>query len=57
MPIAIWYWLLMFIWLIFGWWGIYTPGQPYPYKWGGGVLICFLLFLIIGLHDFGSPIK
>lgn len=51
------YWLLMFLWVIFGgWYGVATPGPGrYPFL-GWGVVI-FLLFLIIGLSLYGAPIR
>ena len=57
MTLDVWYWLLMAIWLLRGLWAEYTPGQPYPLGRAGGYLLMFLLFLLIGLRIFGSPIK
>jgi hypothetical protein len=54
MTLAFWYWLLMVIWLLFGFWRYYDPAQPFYRNWGGHFL-GFLLFLVIGLKLFGDP--
>jgi len=57
MTLSILFWILMILWLIFGWWSGYTPGQPYPFRnWGGNLLI-FVLLAILGWAAFGAPIK
>lgn len=48
------YWLLMFLWLIFGAWQAMPPRNDPGWRWG---LIPFILFVVIGLRLFGSPIK
>jgi hypothetical protein len=53
----IWFWLIYVIVGIFGAWGMgpWRPASPYaPF---GGWLILFILVGILGLHDFGSPIR
>jgi hypothetical protein len=51
------FWILMILWLVFGFWSGYTPGQPYPVRsWGGNILL-FILFAILGWQVFGAPIK
>ena len=57
MSAAIWFWLLWVFTLLFGAWGM-NPWRPSP-AWGpvGGWLILFILVGILGLHDFGSPIR
>ena len=57
MPIGILFWVLMIIWLIFGVWGDYTAGQPYPLRRGGYHLLTFVLFAIIGWKLFGSVVQ
>ena len=57
MPMSILYWVLMIIWLIFGMWAGYTPGQPYPYRSWGGNLLIFILMGILGYKVFGGPIQ
>jgi hypothetical protein len=54
MPVPLLYWLIMFIWLIFSGWAEYGPN---PYNRGLRYVLAFLLFLIIGWHLFGSPVK
>ena len=52
MSIGFLFWLLMILWAVFGffWW----RGATWA-PWGGGAL-AFVLFLLLGLHDFGWPI-
>jgi len=57
MGLQIWFWVLMLIWLFFGWYGNYAPGQPYPWqRWGPNVLL-FILIAILGYAAFGGPVK
>ncbi len=55
MTLDVWYWLFMALWLFFGLWR--AKGQTDPWPYAGGHVLMFLLFLIIGLKAFGSPIK
>ena len=50
------FWILMLIWLIFGfaWHGGYLAG---PYAGWGNTVLLFVLFLILGWAVFGSPVK
>ncbi len=57
MPLAILFWVLMIIWLVFGAWSGYTPGQPYPFKNWGGSLLIFILLAILGWAQFGAPVR
>jgi len=52
MTLAIWFWILMALWLFFGVWRNWP--QPYPL---GSHFLEFLLFVIIGWQVFGSPVK
>jgi hypothetical protein len=54
MTLAFWYWLFMVLWLIFGAWMAMPPRSDVGWRWG---LIPFILFVIIGLKLFGSPIQ
>ncbi len=54
MTLAFWYWLIMLIWLLFGFWRYYEPAQPFYRNWGGH-LLQFLLFGIAGWKLFGNP--
>jgi uncharacterized membrane protein YuzA (DUF378 family) len=53
----IWFWLIYVLIGIFGLWGVSPYGQAN--QWGpfGGWLVLFILVGILGLHDFGSPIR
>jgi hypothetical protein len=54
----IWFWLIYVITLLFGVWGM-NPWRPAEQSWApfGGWLVLFILIGILGLHDFGSPIR
>ena len=60
MTLDVWYWLFMAVWLFFG---FYTNRAAFAAPGGGwvgpigGIGVQFILFLIIGLRIFGSPIK
>jgi hypothetical protein len=56
MPLSVWYWVCIFLWIVFGCWsGYVSPVPDRPRTIGFSVLV-FLLFLIIGLRLFGSPV-
>lgn len=54
MALSLAFWILMLFWLVFG---VYTNRASLG-NWSGwcGSLLEFLLFLILGMHAFGSPI-
>jgi hypothetical protein len=54
MTLGLIFWLLMFLWLIFGLFSYWSPNPNWP--WGHGLFL-FVLFLLLGWHDFGAPIK
>jgi hypothetical protein len=54
MPLAILFWVLMIIWLVFGFWS--RRDQPFA-NWGGGYVLDFVLFAILGWQVFGAAIK
>lgn len=54
MPLAILYWILMLLWLVF--FAVYIyPSNAVLFS--GQSLILFLLFLIIGWKLFGRPVQ
>jgi hypothetical protein len=55
MPLSFWFWFLMVLWLVLGFWRERLLGQPYLYYRAGGHLLLFLLLTILGWHDFGAP--
>jgi hypothetical protein len=55
MPLSFWFWLLMVLWLLFGFWRERVSGQPYLYYRAGTHLLLFLLITILGWRDFGAP--
>lgn len=56
-PIGLLYWLLMILWLVFGFW-TYWPvaGTPTGWKPIGGNLLLWVLLALLGLQVFGFPI-
>lgn len=51
------FWLLMILWLIFGIWNDYVPGQPYPLNRAGWSFLTFVLLGILGWAQFGAPVR
>jgi hypothetical protein len=54
MTFALVFWILMLLWLVYGVWGYWSP-QPYWIH--GNTLFLFILFLLLGWHVFGAPIR
>lgn len=52
MSFALCYWIMMLIWLVFGFW---ANGFANP-KIFGGTLMLFLLLVLIGWKVFGAPL-
>lgn len=57
MTLDVWFWILMVLWLVLGFYAEYVPGQPYPWPRGGRHLLMFLAVLVLGLRVFGGPVK
>lgn len=57
MSISIAFWVLMLIWLVLGL-ATNWPGRGFFGPYGGVVnsLLLFVLFALLGWHDFGAPI-
>ena len=55
MSYALAYWILIFLWLIFGLWSNW-PVQGNGFRTIGGNILQFILFVLIGLQIFGKPI-
>lgn len=60
MQIGLVFWILMLVWLVFGFW-INWPanGSADPVAYGliGGNLLLFLVVALLGWKVFGSPVK
>jgi len=57
MTLALAFWILMLLWLVFGLyshWPGFVSGQYGPF---GSTLLLFLLLLLLGWGVFGAPIK
>jgi len=56
MPLAVAFWVVMLIWLLFGLWVGYIPNQPYL-RTGGGHILLFIVVAILGWAVFGPPVN
>jgi hypothetical protein len=57
MQIGLVYWILMLIWALFGVvWNV-SPGVYGHYGPLGNVVLMFILFVLLGVQNFGNPIK
>jgi hypothetical protein len=61
MALAIWFWIIMFLWLvgglINGWPAATSPPGRLPYWSIGGGLILWILLALLGWQAFGAPVK
>jgi hypothetical protein len=55
--LSLWYWLLMFLSLLSSFYYGYQTPPAGRFSVGGWSLVIWLLFLVIGLRLFGSPVK
>lgn len=55
MTLSLLFWLLMLFWVIFAVLPLFAPAHPWIGH--GSNLLLFVLFLILGWHAFGAPIK
>jgi hypothetical protein len=46
----------MIIWIVFGFWGFYTP-QGAAYWPHGNMILLFVLLFLLGWHSFGFAIR
>jgi hypothetical protein len=54
MSFALVYWILMLIWLVFGFWSTWpVTSNPRPFA---GTLLLFILLLLLGWKVFGAPV-
>ncbi len=53
------FWVLMLLWLVFGFWSSYSTFRgPEPnYAFVGGNLLSFILFALLGWASYGPPIQ
>lgn len=52
MSFSLCYWILMLLWFCFGLWANWGPG----YRFIGGHLLLFVLFVLLGWKVFGAPL-
>lgn len=48
MPMGILFWVLMIVWLVFGWWGAYPIASS---------ALLFVLLGLLGWKTFGAPLQ
>jgi uncharacterized MAPEG superfamily protein len=56
MSIGLLFWILMILWLVYGWAYNSNPGILGSMGWAGGTLLLFILLFLLGWHDFGFVI-
>jgi len=56
MSLGLAYWILMLIWFVFGLYWNWPGTNAGPYGSVGNTVLLFILFLILGWHDFGAPL-
>jgi hypothetical protein len=57
MTLALLYWVLMLLWLVFGLWSNWpAPGTPVGFRPLGGTVLLFILLLVLGWQVFGTPV-
>jgi hypothetical protein len=58
MTLSVLFWILMIMWLVFGFWVGYIPTQSQQpfHRWGGSFLL-FVLLAILGYAQFGAAVK
>jgi hypothetical protein len=57
MSIGLLFWILMILWLIFGFAYQSAPDRFGPYGWAGGSVLLFILLGLLGWGEFGPPIR
>jgi hypothetical protein len=57
MTLQIWFWLFYVLALVFGLWRDYPGTGAYPWRYGAGTFLLFVLIGILGWATFGSPVK
>jgi hypothetical protein len=51
------FWILMLLWLVFGWFYNSSPGTFGPYGWAGHSLLLFVLLGLLGWRVFGPILQ
>lgn len=51
------FWILMLLWLVFGFWSNWGGIQSGQWQPIGGNLMLFILLLLLGWAAFGAPIR
>ncbi len=57
MPMGILFWVLMLLWLVFGFWSNRDDLRAGKYTWAGGSLLLFILLALLGWKAFGPPLQ
>jgi hypothetical protein len=57
MPAGVLFWVIMIVWLLFGFWGQRTELAARNFGGVGGTLLEFVLFALLGWRLFGAPLQ
>ena len=57
MPLAVAFWILFLLAIVFGFWGTTWPGNDGMYVHFGGKLVIFILVGLLGWRVFGPAVK
>jgi hypothetical protein len=57
MPLNVFFWVLLIIVGVLGFWSWYAPPNPYPVRQGIWLFALLLLIAILGWHDFGAVVR
>jgi hypothetical protein len=56
MSIGVLFWVLMILWLLFGFFYNTSPSRFGPYGWAGNSLLLFILMALLGWEIFGPAL-
>jgi hypothetical protein len=51
-PLSYFFWFLMLLWLLGGFWAYRVPGSPYPFERGGLHLLAWSVIAMLGWKVF-----
>lgn len=57
MTLAIWFWVLILLWAVFGFWRGQVAPEPERRYYIGGHFLTFVLLLLLGWRVFGGPVQ
>jgi len=57
MALGLAFWILMLLWLVFGFWSNWSNFAQGQFAPLGGSLLLFILLLLLGWQAFGAPVQ